>query len=223
MSGFVSLVIGYLIGSISGARMIGARFAEGQDLSRTRVVLDGTGAAVNNRGVSASSLQARVGAPAGLRAGVIDILKAVIPTLAALLIWPGEPAYVLAATGALIGHVYPVYHRFLGGFGISPLIGALLVIDVRSLLISIAVVGMIGLILGSAYIGIEAWPLGLIPFFAIAGDTWELGFVLLANLLYWARSRHEAVGAWHAWRADDRPWAARVRDFKKYPDYEAVD
>jgi glycerol-3-phosphate acyltransferase PlsY len=217
---FVAFLLGYLMGSISGARIVGARYAAGKDLSRTRVVLDGTGASVENRGVSASSLQARGGARAGLRAGAIDIGKALIPTLAALLIWSDGPEYILAGAGALVGHVFPVYHRFLGGFGVSPLIGALLVIDFRAVVVSILLFGLLGLILGNAYLGIETWPIGLVPWFVASGDYWALSFAVLANLLYWSRSRHEAIGAWKAWRKDDRPWSLRVRDFKTYPTYE---
>ena len=117
-------VVGYLAGSLSGARIIGGRRRAG-DLSTTRVVLDGTGSTVENLGVSPSALQARQGARSGLPAGGIDIAKAFIPALIARLIWPDTPEHVVVAAAAFIGHVYPLYHRFVGGFGISPLLGGL--------------------------------------------------------------------------------------------------
>ena len=121
-------VVGYLVGSVSGARIIGGRHDAG-DLTRTTVVLDGSGSSVETQGVSPSALQARQGARSGLPAGGIDIAKALIPTLIARLIWPEGPQHVVLAGAALIGHVYPVYYRFLGGYGISPLLGGLVIID----------------------------------------------------------------------------------------------
>lgn len=223
MSLLLSALLGYLFGSLSGARIVGRRWAQGEDLSKTRVILDGTGAAVLNRGVSASSLQARAGARGGLRAGAIDIAKALVPTLIAALVFPDGEEQVLVAAGALVGHVYPLYHRFVGGFGISPLLGGLLVIDPWAALVSVAVFAALGLALGSAFVGIETWPIGLIAWFWILGEPVEVGYAILANVIYWWRSRSEAKGAWSSFRDDERPWAARIRDFSKYPDYERPD
>jgi glycerol-3-phosphate acyltransferase PlsY len=220
MTSALALIAGYLFGSLSGARIMGRVWAAGHDLSRTKVVLDGTGASVITRGVSPASLQARAGGAGGLRAGAIDILKVLLPTLAAGLIWPAGPEMFLVAAGGLIGHVYPVYHRFAGGFGISPLLGALLVIDWRALLVAIAAFAILGLVFGSAYLGIETWPLGLVPWFVWQGDAWGVGLAVLANLMYWWRSRSELIAAARSWRRDERPWRLRVKDFARYPDYE---
>lgn len=213
---------GYLIGSISGTRLVARRFGV-NELERTIVVLDGTGSEAAMRGVSPSALQARKGGKAGIPAALIDIAKALVPTLIARLIWPDTPEHVAVAAGAAIGHVYPVYYRFVGGFGISPLLGALFVIDWRAPLVAIALFALLGLIAGSAYLGIESWPIGLIPWFAWQGDAWTLGFAVLANVLYWWRSGKEAAAAFASFRRDRRPWRERIGDFRKYPDYEVPD
>lgn len=223
MSFLLSVLLGYLCGSLSGARIIGRELVKGEDLSKTRVILDGTGTAVVNRGVSASSLQARAGAQGGLRAGGIDIAKAFVPTLVAALLFPDSAEQVFVAAGALLGHVYPLYHRFVGGFGISPLLGGLLVIDPWSALASIAVFAAFGFVVGSAFIGIETWPIGLIPWFLVLGEPAEVGYAVLANVIYWWRSHSEALGAWRSFRNDESPWSARIGDLSKYPDYERPD
>ena len=223
MTGVLAFVVGYLFGSVSGARIMGRVWAAGRDLNRTKVVLDGTGASVIIRGVSPAALQARAGGAGGLRAAAIDILKALVPILAARLLWPDGPEMFLMAGGSLLGHAYPVYHRFLGGFGISPLLGALVVIDWRAPLVAIGALAVVGFVFGSAYLGIETWPVGLIPWFIWQGDGWGVGLAVLANLIYWWRSRSEAVAAFFAWRRDARPWRDRVRDFARYPDYEVPD
>ena len=218
----VAAVVGYLAGSVSGARIIGSRMNAG-DLSHSKVVLDGTGSSVDTHGVSPSSLQARRGGKAGLSAGAIDILKALIPTLVARLLWPDTPEHVLVAAGTIVGHVYPIYHRFLGGYGISPLLGALAIIDLRAPLAAILVLGIVGFIAGSAYLGIETWPVALVPWFLWQGDGWTVAFAVLANVLYWWRSRDEAIGAFRSYRGDTRRWRDRIGDFAMYPDFQVPD
>jgi len=65
MTAALALIAGYLVGSLSGARIGGRVWAAGLDLSRTKVVLDGTGASVITRGVSPAALQARAGGASG--------------------------------------------------------------------------------------------------------------------------------------------------------------
>ncbi len=220
MSAVLAAIVGYLAGSLSGARIVARIRIPGSDISETKVILDGSGAHVRVRGVSASSLQARAGAAGGLPAGGIDIAKAFLPVLAFRLFWPDGPEHVVAAATALVGHVYPLYHRFVGGYGISPLLGGLLVIDIPAIVVTIAVFALLGFVAGNAYLGIETWPIGLVPWFAVMGDGWGVAYAVLANVLYWWRSRTEAAGAFRAWRRDDRPWKVRVTDFKRYPDYD---
>lgn len=223
MGGELSLplaaAVGYLLGSLSGARIIGRFTAPGQDMSHTTVTLDGTGAKVVAHGISSSMLRARAGSGPGLAAAAIDILKALLPALAARLLWPDGPEDVLAAAGAVIGHVLPAYHRFAGGFGMSPLMGGLLVVDWPSLPITVGTGAAFGILLGSAYLTTDVWPILVIPWFAWRGDLWGLGLALVANLLYWWTSLPEALGAARAWRRDPRPWKERLRDLQHYPNY----
>ena len=212
-------IVGYLAGSLSGARIVGRRRHVG-GLSQTTVVLDGTGTRVDTRGVSPSSLQARGGGRLGLPAGAIDIAKALVPTLVARLVWPDSGEAVAVATGALVGHVFPLYHRFVGGYGISPLLGALAVLDWQSLVVAIALFAVIGAALGSAFIGIEMWPLALVPYLLWQGDLPTAAFAFLATILYFWRSWDETVTGLRSWRRDPRRWRQRLADFRTYPDYE---
>ena len=64
------------------------------------------------------------------------------------------------------------------------------------------------------------WPVALIPWFALTGSIGAVLYAVLANALYWWRSRQETMGAIRSYRRDTRPWRERVADFKTYPDYE---
>lgn len=211
--------VGYLAGSVSGARIVGIRTGAGK-LDTTTVIIDGTGTTVDLHGVSSSSMQARGGPRAGLTAAAIDISKALIPTLTALILFSDSPEATITAGAVLVGHVFPIYHRFVGGYGISPLLGGLVLIDWRALVFSILALLLIGLIAGSVYLAIETWPIALIPYFAWQEAGWPLAYAVLANTLYWWRSRNEARAAYYSFRNDGRSWSQRVSDFKKYPDYE---
>lgn len=211
---------GYLAGSLSGARMVAKLIRQPPPVDGMTVIVDGTGAKVDVEGVSPSTLYARAGARAGLAAAAIDITKAFVPTFLAATVGtdPSLPAVVAAA--AVLGHVAPVFHGFRGGFGISPLLGALLAVDPLSVVAAIGLFGLLGLIAGNAFLAIESWPLGLVLWFALFGSYPELAFVVFANLLFWSRSWREAVASFRSWRFDERPWRIRVGDFRTYPDYE---
>ena len=60
-----------------------------------------------------------------------DMLKAVIPLLAAR--WLEQPSWVLClcAVCVFLGHLYPVFFRFQGGKGVATLLGILIILDWR--------------------------------------------------------------------------------------------
>ena len=70
-----------------------------------------------------------LGARYGCLVGILDILKAAIPSLVFKLWMPDAPYYLLAAALAVVGHNWPIYYRFQGGSGLSPSYGGMLVVD----------------------------------------------------------------------------------------------
>jgi acyl phosphate:glycerol-3-phosphate acyltransferase len=55
---------------------------------------------------------------------ILDCLKATAAILIAGALWPGTENF--AATGALVGHLYPAWLRFKGGKGVATLLGILI-------------------------------------------------------------------------------------------------
>jgi len=113
------IVLGYLIGSISGSLLLGR--LRGVDI-RTQ----GSG---NAGGTNAFRTQ---GPWFGLGVGLIDVGKGALAAwLGGLGAPDGTPALVaalLTGAGAAAGHVWPLYHGFRGGKGVAVLIGVLLLL-----------------------------------------------------------------------------------------------
>lgn len=211
----VAVVLGYLVGSLSGARLIG----RGVDWSATEVALSGTGATMESDAVSPELLNHHRGARAGLTAGAIDVGKAVVAVLAARIVLDADVA-ALVGLAVVVGHVFPAYHRFRGGFGVSPILGALLVLDPVGLAVALVAGALLGLLVGSAFVMTEAWPV-LAAAWAIAAGrpTALLVTTLAAAVLYTVRSWPIWREARIAHREDDRPWGERIADVRRYPHY----
>ena len=116
---FVSL-IGYLIGSVPFAYVIGKTFYH------TDVRQHGSG------NLGGSNTGRVLGKKAGLAVMTLDLLKATLSVYLATKISAHPCAVSLAALFTVIGHCYPVFLRFHGGKAVAALYGflfALWVID----------------------------------------------------------------------------------------------
>lgn len=128
MIALAAVAVGYLLGSISFARLVARRVDRSVDV--TYVVTEvGDGVTFTSDAVSATSVRMKLGKRYGLLVALLDMAKVAIPVLVLRLLYPGEPYLYLAAAAGVAGHNWPVYHRFKGGRGESAIMGALLVID----------------------------------------------------------------------------------------------
>ncbi len=84
-------VTGYLIGSISFARLMVRLLAPGADVSAIAHSVPGSTEVFESGSISATAMRFQFGARYGCLAAILDILKALIPTLAFKLWLPGEP------------------------------------------------------------------------------------------------------------------------------------
>ena len=177
-------LLGYLIGSISFARLVGRRVVPDADLTSTNLELPG-GATIDYGGVSATSIGARTGPKWGIVVGVGDMAKAFVPTLAVRLLWPDESYHLITAVAVMFGHNYPIYYRFKGGRGQSPLYGGLLAVDWIALPATTALGVVVGLFVMRDML--IAYSLGqwlLIPWFAWRAGPPEVAYAVAINLLY---------------------------------------
>jgi glycerol-3-phosphate acyltransferase PlsY len=212
----LAAAVGYLAGSISFARLVGRRVAPGEDLTVTEVDLDES-ESIAFRGVSASSLAFRSGPAAGCTVSVLDMVKAALPVVALRLLAPDSPLDLVAGAAAIAGHNYPVWHRFVGGRGLSPLFGVLAVVDWTAIPATMAASTVFGLlILADLFMSYASGPAFLIPWF-----WWRFGLgeeVVLAaavNAIYWPAVMPE-LREWVGYRRrHPRPWIERIKDYRK--------
>lgn len=95
------------------------------------MAVPGGGELVSNA-ASATAVRLQYGARYGCLTSLLDMAKAAGVTAAFLLSFPDQHLHLVAAGMATAGHIWPIFGRFRGGRGQSPIIGSLLVIDPAS-------------------------------------------------------------------------------------------
>jgi glycerol-3-phosphate acyltransferase PlsY len=177
---------GYLAGAVSFSRLVGSRAAPGQDLNVTLIDVKETGTTVEFHGITPTSVKEHAGSRAMMLSIAMEAAKAAAPTLAARTLLPGTPAAPAAAAGAVIGHIFPMWSGWRGGYGMSPMIGGFLVLDPAGLAVTTA--GLSTVILASHDRRLMMlWPVA-IPLWGVArGRRDILAFGVVANVAYWAR------------------------------------
>lgn len=190
----LAAVVGYLLGSISFTRIVGRIKTPGIDLTATTISVPQTGERFDVRGLHASSLMGRASWPWRLLVVVLDMAKAGVPTFAFSQLYPESAAYAVAFAAAVIGHNWPIYHGFLGGFGISSIIGGVLAIDPVALLVTIP----IGVVVGKVFLDnmsmINGFTLLLPVYFLLVGGNVEAALACLVALAaYWVVKQQRLV------------------------------
>lgn len=205
----VAAACGYLSGSVSWTRVLGRWATPGEDLSTTTYAVTGGEVAFDR--VSSTSLTVRGRGAWGVTAMLLDLLKAAVPVLVARRLG-GDTAALAAGVGAVVGHVWPVFHRFRGGFGVTTTLGVLLVLDPLALLGAIAASLLLGVVLADRWVAYDGWLLALVVWSGARGEVAE---AIAAALLF-------AIAAWvsrEEWRRHvldrrtrHRPWRERLGD-----------
>ncbi len=193
------IVSGYFIGAFSFARLIGRIIAPGEDLSYTELDIAGSDKKFRTDTVSATSISARKGALPGCTTGFLDMAKVGLPMLAIGHWYSTDPVYMLAyAVAAIIGHNYPVYYRFAGGRGLTPMIGSLLVIQPLSIPVPMFLGSVVGLfILRDPMAAYTLWLFFLIPWMWFFTDNWLFtAYATLLPVLYLVASVPEIKRYW---------------------------
>ena len=123
----LTVVIGYLLGSISTGVVISKHFA------KTDIRTQGSG----NAGTT--NMLRMLGRRLALFTFLGDMLKGVIAVFIGKALVGGDLGGVLGVVGAVLGHYYPLYFGFKGGKGIATSFGSLLFVFPVEALLALAV------------------------------------------------------------------------------------
>jgi len=179
-------VIGYLLGSISFARLVPRLLDPKADISDVTLPVQNSEERIPMMAMGANTASIKYGPKVGCSAGLLDILKVFLPTLAVRLIFPGEPYYLVAATAGFIGHCWPVFYGFKGGRGISPFYGGMFAFDPLGALVVATTSMFIGMVLLKellfAYTG--GVFLSIVWFALTRGWSPELIYALVIGVLF---------------------------------------
>jgi glycerol-3-phosphate acyltransferase PlsY len=140
---FLSLLVGYLLGSIPFGLLLTRISGKGDirdigsgNIGATNVLRTGS------KGLAAATL-------------LLDAAKGAAAVLLAQRLWPD--AVNFAAAGAMIGHLYPVWLRFKGGKGVATFLGVLApLLPVAALVYAIAWIGLLVILRISSVAGMAA-------------------------------------------------------------------
>ena len=182
------LMVCYLIGSVSFARIITRRISPGKDVTQFEIPVENSDDRYKIISVGANSVSGELGPMAGMTVSLLDILKIILPALFCRLYFHGQPVYMLsAALAGLVGHIWPVYYRFHGGSGYSAILGGLLVIDPLAVLVAPVaglVLGMV--VLRNMIVASISWIWLLIPWlwWRSGGNPAYIAYAVIVNIIF---------------------------------------
>ena len=114
----ISMFIGYLLGCIQTAYILGRAFGK----------LDIREHGSGNAGTSNATTI--LGFKYGVVVGIVDVLKGFLAVFIVNSLYPDIPQLAfLAGLMAIIGHMFPFYLRFKGGKGVATLVGMMIGIN----------------------------------------------------------------------------------------------
>lgn len=171
------VVVGYLLGSVPFGLVV-SRGLYGEDVRR-----HGSG------NVGATNVLRTFGWPGGVGTLLLDVLKGVLPVVAALE-WATDQPYLAVAAGAaaIVGHVYPVYLKFDGGKGVATSAGVFGILAPKALgvavLLFLAGVGISRYMSAGSLLGAVGFPIAAGYFYGVRAPV-TLGAGLVVLLIVW--------------------------------------
>jgi glycerol-3-phosphate acyltransferase PlsY len=190
-----AIAVGYLFGSISFARLVARILGSKQPIGATTVEVPDSQVRLEYDAISATTIRLSMGPGYGCLTSLLDMLKAAIPVLAIRLWQPDYSYHLFVAAAATAGHNWPIYHRFKGGRGMSPILGGMIVVDWLGVLASNCAALLLGVFIGD---------------FSV---TDKLGFLLMIPWL-WFR-HHDAALTAYAVIVNAMLWIAMIPELRQ--------
>lgn len=183
--GIFIFAVGYLFGSISIARITTRLLQPNSQLNAVEIPDAVSGGTYTLKTVGATTASMLLGPKVGGMIGILDIFKGAVPALITRLVFPDQPYFLIIGIAVVVGHIWPVYYNFRGGGGLSPALGALLVLDPLGTLICVILAMLIGMfILKEIAFIVMGGPMLFIIWTALISRNWVyILFAVVLNLL----------------------------------------
>ncbi|MEA1871824.1 MAG: glycerol-3-phosphate acyltransferase [Chloroflexota bacterium] len=128
--GILSIIIGYLLGSIPTAYIV-SRMRKGMDIRN-----------IGSGNMGGANVMREIGTHEGVFVGLFDITKGAVAILIAQALNISELWVFGTGFAALVGHNFPVFAGFRGGRGSATIIGIFLVLAPEAILVTLAVIAI---------------------------------------------------------------------------------
>ena len=154
MNAFLIIGVAYLIGAIPTSYLV-AKYVAGIDLRSH-----------GSKSLGATNLYRALGWKYAVPVGIFDMAKGFVPVaVLAPRIGQGDWIPIAVGVGAIFGHVYPVYLRFVGGKGVATAAGVVLAIAPTVTAVSVGVWAVTawgtGFMSLASIVGAAAFPLAV--------------------------------------------------------------
>jgi len=177
LPGILSIVIGYLLGSVPTAYIV-SRIRKGIDIRN-----------IGSGNMGSANVMREVGTHEGVFVGLIDVAKGAGAILIAQAL--DIPELWVFGTGfaALVGHNFPVFAGFRGGRGSATIIGIFLVLAPKAILVTLAVIAIpfftsrkftAAILIGFALLPLFVW--------LFEGSLWLVRYALAIDLFMLVRN-----------------------------------
>jgi acyl phosphate:glycerol-3-phosphate acyltransferase len=146
----LSIVFGYLLGSLPTAYLLG-RWKKGVDIRQ-----------LGGGNMGALNATRELGRTAGLIVLLIDVAKGAGAVLIARALGVGQIWIYLAGSAAVIGHCWPVFLKFKGGKGAATTLGICVALAPLPMICALPVIIIVVLFTSNITLGIAAGIVGLL-------------------------------------------------------------
>ncbi|NVM19807.1 MAG: glycerol-3-phosphate acyltransferase [Candidatus Lokiarchaeota archaeon] len=180
----ISSVLGYLLGSISFSRIFLKLLAPDKSMDELQLTLEESQDEIGlEMGAGANKASIILGTKYGVIIGILDMLKIILPLIVfRYILFPNQPYFLYLAAFGLVGHNWPIYHRFKGGRGQSVMLGSLIVIDWLGAILNLTFGILLAFSLfGSLILAFYLWLWMMIPWFIFR--TFDINFMLYAIIV----------------------------------------
>jgi glycerol-3-phosphate acyltransferase PlsY len=186
----LAALIGYLMGSISFARIVAGRVKPEADITKYVEPLPDSDLVYEDDAVSATLVNLHVGWQYGCLTSILDMIKVIVPLVVFLLLFPDQPYYLIVSVAAMVGHNWPIYYHFNGGRGESVFYGSMLVIDPLGAVVCNIAAVILGVLIGQVHMVRWGGMALLIPWlWWRTNDPYIVAYGVFMNVVFWIAMR----------------------------------